>query len=143
MELCCLVAVLPQATDCPLCGVGLTLQRLASCGHCGMWKGPPLVPCAGDLRGNDVVPPTLTLEAPELEFLPPAPIRSRGRLGGGEPGRCQYQPSTRVVIFPVMFVGVQLKFVFLAERQEGQFGTHTTHVIGGGSPSAWHWLPDS
>lgn len=43
----------------------------------------------------------------------------------------QYQPSTRVVIFPVMFVGVQLKFVFLAERQEGQFGTHTTHMSSG------------
>lgn len=27
-----------------------------------------------------------------------------------------------------MFVGVQLKFVFLAERQEDQFGTHTTHM---------------
>lgn len=74
----------------------------------------------------------------------PTPVLSRGRLGGGEISRFQYQPSTRVVIFPVMFVGVQLKFVFLAERQEGQFGTHTTHMSSTMTwPSAWHWLPDS
>lgn len=55
-----------------------------------------------------------------------------------------YQPSTRAVIFPVMFVGVQLKFVFLAEKQEGQLGTHTAHMSWSMIwPSAWHWLPDS
>lgn len=65
-------------------------------------------------------------------------------LGGGEISRFQYQPSARVVIFPVMFVGVQLKFVFLAERQEGPFGTHTTHMsLMMTWPSACHWLPDS
>lgn len=74
----------------------------------------------------------------------PAPVHSTGWLGGGETSRFQYQPSARVVIFPVMFVGVQLKFVFLAERQEGPFGTHTTHMsLMMTWPRAWHWLPDS
>lgn len=74
----------------------------------------------------------------------PGPALSMGWLTSGETSRFQYQPSTRVVIFPVMFVGVQLKFVFLAERQEGQFGTHTTHMsLAMTWPSAWHWLPDS
>lgn len=96
-------------------------------------------------------PHTLTMEAPELQN--PSLIARDGDpllsaagegLGGGETSRFQYQSSTRVVIFPVMFVGVQLKFVFLAERQEGQFGTHTTHMSSTMTwPCAWHWLPDS
>lgn len=75
-------------------------------------------------------------QAPELGLRPtPTPLEQHpphpGPGWGWRAQHFQYQPSTRVVIFPVMFVGVQLKFVFLAERQEGQFGTHTTHMSSG------------
>ena len=119
MELCCLVAVLPRATDCPLCGVGLMLQHLVLCGHCGMWKGPPLVPCAGDLRGNDVVTPTLALEAPELEFLPPAPIRSRGRLGGMEsPAAFSISPRQGLLFFLSCLLGSSSSLFFLQKGRK-------------------------
>lgn len=106
-------------------------------------KGPAQV----TLEGTTWWPPHTTsafLASLSGTELGPVHVRSRGWLGGGETSRFQYQPSTRVVIFPVMFVGVQLKFVFLAERQEGQFGTHTTHMSSTMTwPSAWHWLSDS
>lgn len=102
-----------------------------------------------------MVAPTRTSEAHGLELPstphptspPPLPHPQQGQGRGlGEvvaPAAFSISP-TRVVIFPVMFVGVQPKFVFLC-RKAGRliWNTHNSHVIGGGSPSAWHWLPDS
>lgn len=40
------------------------------------------------------------------------------QLAAGGAACFQYQSHTSIVIFPVMFVGVQFSFIFLAERQE-------------------------
>lgn len=70
--------------------------------------------------------PTLGSLIPAVRMWEGGRRRRRGREARG--AWIRYQAHASVVIFPVMFVGVQLLFIFLAARQEGHSGKNTAHV---------------
>ena len=154
MNPCCSIAVLLWATDCPLCGLGLILQPLRV--TVGSARGLQ-VTCTGDPEGATWWPPHAPRRlmgwnshpppSPPLHPLPPLP--SAAGAGGGGRGRGVAQPLSVSALDKGCYFSCHVCWgpaqVCFSCRKAGRpiWNTHNSHVIGGGSPSAWHWLPDS
>ena len=142
--------VLLWATDCLLCGLGLIRRPF----HVTMGSARGLqVPCTGDPEGATWWPPHAPWRLVAGTPIPPSaalhPRPSAAGAGRGGRGRGVAQPLSVSALDKGCYFSCHVCWgpaqVCFSCRKAGRpiWNTHNSHVIGGGSPSAWHWLPDS